>query len=73
LYGTYIGKTGNQWFTKTVIKSTHCFLTEIGGKSGRVGASLGRVFVMASLRFGQSKEPSQLIAPVKAEGKNRHS
>ena len=30
------------------------------------GASLGRVFVMASLRFGQSKEPSQLMAP---EGK----
>ncbi len=27
------------------------------------GASLGRVFVMASLRFGQSKEPSQLMAP----------
>ena len=42
-------------------------MTEIGGKSGRVGASLGRVLLMASLRFGQSKEPSQLIAPVKAE------
>jgi hypothetical protein len=38
------------------------------GGSVWVGASLGRVFVMASLRFGQSKEPSQLMAPVLSRG-----
>jgi hypothetical protein len=38
------------------------------GDSIRVGASLGRVLLMASLRFGQSKEPSQLMAPVFGKG-----
>ena len=34
------------------------------GDSGEGGASLGRVFVMASLRFGHQKNASQLMAPV---------
>ena len=34
------------------------------GGSVWVGASLGRVFVMASLRFGHQKNTSQLMAPV---------
>ena len=38
------------------------------GGSGGGGASLGRVLLMASLRFGQSKEPSQLMAPASSRG-----
>ena len=34
------------------------------GDSIGEGASLGRVFVMASLRFGHQKNTSHLIAPV---------
>ena len=32
-------------------------------KSAKGSASSGRVLLMASLRFGQSKEPSRLMAP----------
>ncbi len=35
-----------------------------GGGGCEGGASLGRFFVMASLRFGYQKNASQLMAPV---------
>ncbi len=46
-----------------VCSSTRLFVSLDFGDSSGVGASLGRVFVMASLRFGHQKNTSQLMAP----------
>ena len=43
-----------------------CFDDAFGGGGCESGASLGRFFVMASLRFGYQKNASQLMAPVKS-------